>query len=141
MIPLRHTKSELFEIRKRAQQRLCEMLADISAARGTIGAGLTFVFKKFGPVAVMLIERPEHALGDLVATSEISTTGAAAERNRRAVCCELRARLCGRIPERERDSYALGRLTSEPLPGAFVAARETLAKSEQDHHHRCRQKH
>ena len=71
MIPLRHTKSELFEIRKRAQQRLCEMLADISAARGTIGAGLTFVFKKFGPVAVMLIERPEHALGDLVATSEI----------------------------------------------------------------------
>lgn len=79
----------------------------------------------------MLIERAEHAFGDLVATSN-STTGAAAECNRRAVRCELRAPLCGRIPERERDSYVLGRLTSEPLSGAFVAARETLAKSEQE---------
>ncbi|HEY1745879.1 MAG TPA: hypothetical protein VGG11_03815 [Xanthobacteraceae bacterium] len=30
-----------------------------------------FVFEKFPPVAIMLIERAEHALSDLVATSEV----------------------------------------------------------------------
>jgi hypothetical protein len=34
-------------------------------------AGLPFVFEKFAPVAIMLIESAEHALGDLVAMSEI----------------------------------------------------------------------
>ena len=36
-----------------------------------IGAGLTFVFEKIAPAAIMLIENAEHALGDLVATSEV----------------------------------------------------------------------
>jgi hypothetical protein len=43
----------------------------ISVARGTIRAGLTFVFEKFAPVAIMLIKGAEHALGDLVATCEV----------------------------------------------------------------------
>jgi hypothetical protein len=40
-------------------------------AQGMTCAGSAFVFDKFAPVVIMLIESAEHALGDLVAVGEV----------------------------------------------------------------------
>jgi hypothetical protein len=69
-------------------------------------AGSTFVFEKFALVAI--IESAEHALGDPVAMSEVQPLALQLNVIVAQFVTSLRAPLCDCIPERERDSRALG---------------------------------